>query len=105
MVGRFAQTLRMQWEAGTFTMRWVLPAASQARSVPALRLHQTNSACEGPAEKILSGCLWEGRALLQINSDVSEKKAFNDNIKLGRELPHINGNQCLCAHTLESNDF
>lgn len=74
------------------------------RSVPAYRLHQANSVHEGPIEKVLSGCLKEGRALLQINSDGSEEIALDGDTKLelGRELLHINGNRCLCAATLEN---
>lgn len=73
MLGRFAQTLRMQWEAGagTFMMRWILHAADQVRSVPACRLHQANSVCErkGPVR------LFIGRErIAQKNSDVRKRK-------------------------------
>jgi len=65
------------------------------RSVPAYRLHQGNSVQQGAIEKVLSGCLKEGRGLLQINSDGREKIALDDDMKLelGRELLHINGNR------------
>lgn len=77
------------------------------RSIPAYRLQQANSVHEGPTEKVLSGCLKDGRGLLQINSDGSEEIALDDDMKseLGRVLLQINGNRCLCAATLENVGF
>lgn len=72
------------------------------RSVPACRLHQANSVHEGPIEKVLSGCLKEGRELLQINSDGSKERASDGDMKLDLGREHINGDRRLCAATLEN---
>lgn len=72
------------------------------RSVPACRLHQANSVHERPIEKVLSGCLKEGRELLQINSNGSEERALDDDMKMDLGRKHINGDRCLCAATLEN---
>lgn len=51
--------------------------------------------------------LFEGRGLLQINSDESKEIALVDDMKLdlGRQVLHINGNRCFCAATLENVGF